>query len=531
MLSEARTLNTDMEPRTAEELFLLGRALKQEGRLEEAADSYRKALQLRPEYFEASNNLGNLLVALDREEEAIRALETAVRLRPEDPEALYNRGRALLKAGKDEEALRDFQEATRLRPGFADAHLNLGVCQIHMKLPEEAEESFRKATLIQPENCEAHYHMGYAQQLQNRLEDAVQSFRRSIAIDPSALGAYLDLGNVLFFLGRQKEALESQLQAVRLKPDSPEAHINLAWLLLAQGDWERGWQEFTWRHKVPAFCARAPDHPLWDGKAFPGKSVLLVGEGGHGDVLHFVRYAPWVKSLGGTVILDCPGPLARLLRGVRGVDRVHVRGEPDEPFDFLCPLMDLPVLFKTTLETVPHQVPYLEPTAETRSLWEARLREGPGIKVGLCWRGSPLHVQDLRRSLTTDDIRAWGKIPGLRFYSFVVWPGEEEPVPPEFPVVDLAPLLEDYDDTAAALLQMDLVISVDTSVAHLAGALGKPVWTLVPYRLDWRWMLDGEGSPWYPTMRLFRQTAAGEWEAAVRKVTEELAGFRPARTR
>ena len=343
---------------------------------------------------------------------------------------------------------------------------------------------------------------------------------------PEALN---NLGNALKNLGELPEATGAYEQAIALKPDNPDYRTNRAMALLAAGRFDEGWQAFEWRWKTGQFTGAGQDsaRPRWHGEAAPGRVLLVRAEQGFGDTLQFCRYAPLAAARGLRVVLEVQPALARLMGPVAGVERVIAQGQGLPDFDFYCPMMSLPAVFNTRLETVPADVPYLSPDSESVKIWRGRLGDGAGksIKVGLAWAGSSrVHSPDLiaadrRRSIAADALAGLMDTPGVRFYSLQKG---GPPAPKEFGLVDMMDECNDFMDTAAIVANLDLVISVDTAVAHLAGALGRPVWLLNRFDSCWRWLRGRDDSPWYPRLRLFRQPSPGDWKSVISTVGNEL---------
>jgi Tetratricopeptide repeat/Glycosyltransferase family 9 (heptosyltransferase) len=373
---------------------------------------------------------------------------------------------------------------------------------------------------------ESFYNLGNSLADNRQLDEAVTAYRQAIALRPDYLQAVANLGNALTRLGRYHEAIEIYERAIAINPDHPFAHFNMATVLLTLGNFERGWAEHEWRIKA----AGSPTDwhtkfPRWTGDDLNGRRILLHSEQGRGDTIQFVRYIPLIAQRGGRVVLGCPPELGRLLRNVSGVKQL-IHGAPLPQFDVHCPLPSLPLVFQTTLLTIPSTVPYLtvDPTLSQR--WRARLADDRRLKVGLAWAGSPTHGNDRNRSIMLMTLSPLLNIPGIRFFSLQVGAaGEPARRLPASVITDFTNELTDFADTAALVEHLDLIISVDTAVAHLAGALGKAVWVLLPFVPDWRWMLDRDDSPWYPTMRLFRQARLGDWSVPMQRMTRELTRF------
>src|SRR5271166_368583 len=503
----------------------LGNILEKQDKLDEALACYQQALRLKPNYPEAHYNLGIVLARQDKLDEAVACYQQALHLKPNYPEAHHNLGLILAKQNKLDEAMASYQQALRLKPNYPEAHSNLGnVLQEQGRL-DEAVASCQQALRLKPDSAEAHHNLGIVLAKQDKLDEAVASFQQTLRLKPDYPDAHHNLGIVLARQGRLDEAVACYQQALHLKPDYPEAHWNrsLAWLLM--GRFEQGWPGYEWRWKCKEFGSLPPFHPpLWDGSPLDGRTILVHAEQGLGDTLQFIRYAPLVHQRGGRVILVCQPPLIGLLTRSPGVERLVAQGEALPEYDVHVPLMSLPGLLGTTLESVPADVPYLDAEPQLVEAWRHRLGSYPGFKVGIVWQGNPNFRLDRLRSTLLTQFAPLARVPVVHLFSLQKGPGAEQlaAVTDRFPVTDLGRRLDDFMDTAAVLKNLDLVISVDTAIAHLAGALGIPVWVALPFVPDWRWLMDREDSPWYPSMRLFRQTRPGQWEDVFHHIAEAL---------
>lgn len=343
----------------------------------------------------------------------------------------------------------------------------------------------------------------------------------------SWLEAHANLGGALFAQRRVEEAISCYRHAIALKPNLPEFHSDLANALLLLGNFSDGWQEYEWRLRLRETTAlrRNFREPLWDGSDLEGRTILLQAEQGFGDTIQFVRYARLVQERGGNVVIECQPELERLLHTIRDDLHVIAKGHGPPVFHVHVPLASLPRLFSTDLASIPNAIPYLH--ANPRILPERFSASSSPLKVGLVWAGSPSHQNDRNRSLNLQHLEPLARIPNIQFFSLQTGMRaiESKSSPPSMQLTDLTPEFKDFADTAAAIASLDLIITVDTAVAHLAGALGRPVWILLPFVPDWRWGLESEATPWYPTMRLFRQSVPGDWESLIARVVGELAGF------
>jgi tetratricopeptide (TPR) repeat protein len=498
----------------------LGNALNDQGKFDEAAACCRRALKLNPDCAETHSNLGNALRGQEKLEEAVACYRRALELKPDYAEIHNNLGGTLRDQGKLDEALACCRRALELKPNYAEAHNTLGAALNDKRKLDEAVARYRRALELKPDYAEAHNNLGAALSDQGKVEEAVTCCHRALELKPDFAGAHIDLGNALKGQGKLDEAAACYRRAMELKPDYADAHWNQSLLSLLTGDFQRGWAGYQWRWKTKDFQPRDFSQPLWDGQPLEGRTILLHAEQGLGDTLQFIRYAPLVKQAGARVLVECQEPLVRLLASCRGVDGLLGRGADLPPFDLHAPLLNLPGIFHTSLETIPADVPYLFADPGLAEHWRQELGGTAGFKIGIAWRGSPIHHNDHARSLPLSCFEPLAGLPGACFFSLQKGAGAEElqAVRDRFPVRELGSRLEDFMDTAAVLRNLDLVIACDTAVAHLAGALGTAVWVALPFIPDWRWLLDRSDTPWYPTMRLFRQDRRGDWQGVFRRI-------------
>lgn len=505
----------------------LGNALQLAGRLQDAVAAFEKAMTLNPNVPEPANNLASALNALGRHAAAVDACVAALKARPDFAEAHINMGNALVGLKKPADAETSYRRAIELKPGNATAYFNLGNALADQERYEDALEQFRKSVALDAGNAEKHYNYGNTAQKLDRYVEAVESFRNAIEIDPDYVDAWCNLGSALQSLGDTGEAIACYREALKRTPESePNAdlHWNLSLALLQHGEYAEGWEAYEWRWQTPTFAAFKRDwkKPEWDGRGLAGETVLIHAEQGFGDGIQFCRYVPLVAERGARVALECRAPLTRLMRSLAGVAECFDLGAPVPGHDFQIPLMSLPRVFGTTLETVPAEIPYLKPPADATP--DSRIAETTGLRVGFVWAGSPTRPDNAKRSAPLAMFEPLIKVPGTRFFSLQVGPfqPELERLDESLGVVDLASGLADFGDTAAAVEALDLVISVDTAVLHLAAALGKPAWGLLSKPTGFFWMNDRETSPWYPGLRLFRQPEPGDWQAVFERAEAEL---------
>ena len=510
----ARALCVD--PTLAEAHCNLGSALQDLGRPEEALASFGRAVALRPGFAQALFNMGQTHKALGRVEGAIDCYRRAIEAAPGYTDAHFSLGNALVQARRLDEAVACFEQALRLDPGRADAHNNLGIALQESDRTAEAIEHYDAAIRWRSGFDAAMYNKAQALRQIRKLEEAAHWFRECLEVNPAHRDAYYNLGNTYKDLLRFEDAIGHYRNALALDPGNGDVRWNLALACLATGRLAEGWQEYESGLSSGKRPFVDPGCPRWDGSPLGGKTVWVRAEQGFGDTLQFVRYLPFVKGRGGRVVLECQKGLGRLLERCVGADLVVERPSPlreGERPELAVPLLSLPGIFGTTLETIPAVVPYLQPDPRLREEWAQRLVPHPGLRVGLVWAGSPAHANDASRSCTLDQLAPLARVEGVTFFSLQKGPaGEQVSSPPEgMRIADLGPDLADFADTAAAAANLDLVVTADTAVAHLAGALGRPVWVFLSLIPDWRWLLDRADSPWYPTLRLFRQKAGGDW--------------------
>ncbi len=515
---------TLIDPDFASPHVSLGNARQGMGDFEGAVESFERALALEPEQPEILNNLASALNELGRWRDAADAASRAVIAMPGLLAAHINLGNALLGIDNVEQAAQSYRIALKLAPDHSDTHFNLGNALLRMGDADGALESFERAVANDPENPAKLYNVGNALLERGRLEDAADHYRRALSTSPGNTDILNNLASAYQFMGFEDKAVSTFRQALDQDPDNAELHFNLALALIQMGDFAEGWREYEarWGHSGLGLKKRDFPWPQWGGGDLKGLTILLHGEQGLGDAIQFSRFAAGVAERGGKVILECPRPLASLLATAPGVAEVVEAGGSLPPFDRHAPMMSLPRLLGTRLETVPADVPYLSVPEGAG----APGAEGDGFKVGFVWGGSATQRNDRDRSCDARLFERLFDLSGVRFFSFQVGSHADafETLSHGGNVMELGTGFGDFADTAAAVAEMDLVISVDTAVAHLAGAMGRPVWTLLAYAPGFLWMRGRDDSVWYPTMRLFRQPSWGDWDSVftdVRAALEE----------
>ena len=452
--------------------------------------------------------------------EGVEALRQSVQLAPQSPQMRNNLAGVLGTLGKHTEAETELREAVRLKPDYAEAWGNLGVALEHLDRYEEAIDAMRQALGLEPNRWFLHAHLSNACRKAGRPEEAVDAARKAAALNANAAEAHNSLGAALAELCELPAAIEAYRRAVALRPDYPEAHHNLGTALLLAGDFEHGWPEYEWRRRLGNPVFRRPGY-AWRGENPNGRVLLLYCEGGLGNVIQFARYVPLVAGLGARVVLECQVELLAILKDLPGVWQVVRPEDPKPGYDADCPLASLPGMLGTRVETVPACVPYLKVDAGLVARWGEVVQQVPGVRVGVCWKGSQQVGQLRGRSFDPHELGALSEIPGVSLVSLQ----QGEPPPKDLPIrtlPNLDPMTMRLEDAAAVIANLDLVISCDTSIAHLAGALGVRTWVALKFAACWRWMLNRDDSPWYPTMRLFRQDSTGKWAPVFELMAREL---------
>ncbi len=519
---EAYRRAVQMEPRRAPLRLVLGNALQLLKRFEDAATEYREALCLEPGHGEACFQLGNTLHNLECFQEAADTYRSALAIDSARAEVWFNLAGSLGKLGRNEEALECLGEALCRRPDYAEAYNNLGTTLQAMGRLAEAEVQFSAAVRLRPGYHDALYNLGFALQEQDRLEEALQRYDQVLARSPDHERSLTNRANVLLSLNRVDEALRGYDAMIRLRPDHAEANWNRALLWLQQGDWERGWRDYEWRFRQKEHVVRLFDRPRWQGESLDGRTILVHAEQGLGDTIQFVRFLKPLRRLGCRVVFETQPRLVTLLGAVEGVDTLIARGDRRPEHDFQIELMSLPYRLGVTLPALPAEVPYLRADESLVRLWRERMGRAGSRRIGLVWRGNTNNKLNRRRSLALDHFHPLASLPGVAFYGLLRDVPAAELAASPFAITNLEAAANTPSDTAAIMTNLDLVITVDTMTAHLAGALARPVWVLLAHTADWRWMSDRDDSPWYPTMRLLRQRRRGDWTELIDRLKQAL---------
>ncbi|HET9716800.1 MAG TPA: tetratricopeptide repeat protein [Pseudolabrys sp.] len=517
-------------PDNFDALHLLGLTKAQSGDMREACRLMSSAVKINPNVPDALVNLANVLHALERDGEALDCLDRALAVRPGDLDAILLRGNTLVALKRPADAVTCFQAVLEHDSQRRDALLGRGIAYAMIGAHAEALADFDAMLVQTPGDPEANYNRGTALLALGRYGDALTAFDRAIASAPTHIKAWNNRGRALQALNRHEEATACFRQALTLDRNYADAHFNNALSLLALGRLKEGFSEYEWRWKRTGMAdlRRKYRGRLWLGE-FPldRRTILLTAEQGLGDTIQFVRYVPLLARSGTTVVLEVQPELQALLGQMSGVSSCIARGESLPRYDVYCPLGSLPHALKTEAELIPADIPYLQADAARIAKWRPSIEALPGKRIAIAWAGHAQHANDRNRSI---DLRLLESLFGMEGVSFVSIQRElrsdDATVLESHGITSLGPGLVDMADTAAVTASVDLTIAVDTSVAHLAGAMGRPVWVMLPFSPDWRWTAAGERSPWYPQARLYRQRAIGDWPNVIASVVESLRGSR-----
>lgn len=517
------------EPENTNVLCLLGMVARGQEKLEEAIACYQKAIALKPDFIEARFNLGNALSASQRREEAIACYQVLLELQPSHAGAYSNLGLLYHQQHQIEESKRAYEQAIAIDPHQVESLYNLGNLYKTEQDFDQAVSYYQQALNLNPNFAQALLNLGNTLQEQEKVmginlkrrQEAIAYYQRALRANPNYTEAYYTLGHALIQQGHIAEAILAYQKCLKLNPEEPKAHTGLAFALLSLGFLEQGFTEYEWRWKTEEFTSGNLTQPSWNGEALEGKTLMLYSEQGLGDMIQMIRYLPWVKQQGAKIILECRPPLKRLFATLPYVEQIVTREETLPPFAEHASLMSLPHLSKTSLANLPAPLPFPLP-----DLPEAlRLPETPGkLKVGLAWQGNREHPNNYLRSCRFSDLLPLLSCQNGQFYSLQkeVSGGDFSQQLEQTAIQPFLRECDDFLDTAQIIRQLDLVITVDTAIAHLSATLGKPTWILLHFSCDWRWMILRVDSPWYPTVRLFRQTQPGDWTTTIFQVQQAL---------
>ena len=519
-----------LAPGSSEIAYSYSLMLMAEKKFAVALPIMQRVVALKPDHAKAYHCIGLALKETGDLAGALAAFDKSLEVNPQDADVLNDKGNTLNDMGRPPEADACYEQGLILKP---DDHLlmnNLGVVRFLQNDLDGAEALYQKVLAIQPEYPDTLSNLSTIRRLKGDLDGAILYCQKALALRRDYPEALNNLGNALKDARRLDEAVVTYKKAVSLRPDDAEFHHNLSIALLSLGRFDEGWREYEWRWKSKQLSRayRAFAQPEWRGEAGEGRTLLIHAEQGFGDTLQFCRYAPLAKERGLRVIISVPAPLKRLIQSLDGVEEIVISGDVLAHFDLHCPMMSLPSAFHTTVETIPARIPYLSPDSADVARWRDRVAAlaDDSLKVGLFWAGalratSPdLIATDRKRSVAPEILAPLMHVPGVRFFS--LQKGGPR-CPDAFHLIDWMADCHDFADTAALIMNMDLVIGVDTAVAHLAGALGKPVWLLNRFNSCWRWLVERDDSPWYPgTLRLFWQKKMGDWNDVVMRVRDAL---------
>ncbi len=512
---------------TIREALAIAFAHHSRGELAQAENIYRQILEQQPLHADVLHRLGVLVLQTGHAADAVTLLERSVAENPYNAPALTNLGLAYSVTRRYDEARVILEEAVRLDPANAGAYGNLGMVLHNLGRPNDAVSSYRKSLQLEPDSVVTNSNLGVALQDLSRLDESQQCYERARELAPNQAVSHFNMATVLKDQGHLAAAIDCFEQALRLKPDDAQALCGLGTVWLSMGDFAAGWAAYEHRVGCPQFNTFQFPQPLWDGSPLADRTLLIHCEQGLGDTLQFIRYVKLAEERGNKIIVAAQPALIPLL-AQSGFTGLVPRNGPLPAFDVHAPLMSLPNIFRTTEQTVPRDVPYLAADEERTARWREKLSQFHGLKVGIAWQGRMPFTSDRMRSIALEQFAPLARIPNVRLLSLQKGPGSEQiaALAGSFEVIDLA---EDLDpaggaflDTAAVMKSLDLVVMSDTGPAHLAGALGVPIWMALGRTSEWRWMLNRADSPWYPTMRLFRQPESGGWQPVFEAMARKL---------
>ncbi|HIJ60075.1 MAG TPA: tetratricopeptide repeat protein [Nitrospirae bacterium] len=526
-IQKARQLYEEIlqdDPYNHQILFNLSQIFYSAKQFDRTLEFLNRALKINPKDPESLNLLGLTFEALQNSKTAEGCFKRAIQLDKNNYRYYFNLANLHSRNGDTQKAIELYQKVVSLKPDFKDGWIQLGNHLKSNKRYEEAISVFNNVLKVDANSSDAYNNIGNCYKEMGQFELSLQYLKKAISIKPDHFGAYFNMGLVYKEIFDFKSAIHCYQKAIEINNNYAEAHWNLALLLLLHGDFTKGWEHYEWRKKLTVYEPYKRDFtkPEWQGEDLTNKVILIYDEQGFGDAIQFIRYAKMLKKNKYVkVITECLSPLNRLFKGVDGVDEVITRGYPLPPFEYHCSILTLPFKFKTVIENIPHETPYISVQEDLIKKWQSLMQ--PYIvkkNIGFAWSGiNPIH-----KSCPLEKLTPLFEIKGLGYFSLQKGPAQEElkELQGRYNIVDLMNDVTDFADTSAIMMNLDLIITIDTSIAHLAGALNKPVWVLLHYDGDWRWLLDRNDSPWYPTMRLFRQTSIGDWDELVRGVKKEL---------
>jgi tetratricopeptide (TPR) repeat protein len=493
------------------------------GDLAAAEAAYRRILRDTPTHIDSLHLLG--LVANQRGEHAaaIELIGQAIALKPDFADFRTNLAAVLKAAGRLDDAEAECRRALALAPSAKAYYALATILQLQGRL-DEALDAYRQTLALNPDHAEAHSNLGTALQASGRIEEAAREYEWAVAARPNSPHAHYNLGLIRQEQDRPNDAIACYRQAIALNSDYADAHWNEALQHLALGEYDTGWTQYEWRWRRQGYPGQRFAERAWDGGSLTGRTILLTAEQGFGDTFQFIRYAALVKKRAGTVIVECQPELKQALAYTAGIDRLVGQGDPLPTFDRHAAMLSLPRLLGAGLKTIPADTPYIRPDPLRVAVWRGQVKHGAGRNIGIVWRGNPKNSDDRKRSMDAATAARLCDLPGANWFSLQIdaAAGEIERLSAHGRVRDCGPELSDWADTAALIAMLDLVITVDTAVAHLAGAMGRPVWVMLSAIPHWSWLRERADSPWYPTARLFRQKQLGDWESVIEDIAREL---------
>jgi len=499
----------------------------QSGNFPKAEKIYRAILKKEPSHPEVNFLLGTLKLQTGVLPQAEKLLQNTLRLNPNHISARKNLGIVYQNLGKQQEALTTYEEFLTFEKNDPEVYFLLGNVLYEQGQMVEAIENYRKSIVLQPKDAEVHCNLAAALHLENHLSEALQSYENALSIDPNLVKAYSNLGALLNIMGDYQGAAENCVKALSLQPNDADAHMNLAVIFLLMGNYEKGWKEYEWRLALSKNKVLGTSQPIWNGEALNGKRIYIYSEQGFGDTIQFVRFLFEVKRRGGYVILACQEELCPFLRGFDAIDEIICNKDdaPLPPFDEYAPLLSLPGILGTRPETIPSFASYISVPTELDEKWKKYLEKDTSYKVGLSWAGASGNIFNRYRSCQLKEFAALSGIKNVTFYNLQYKAGINEPLdsPEGMEIISVEDKIADFTDRAAFINNLDLVITVDTSICHVAGSLGKKTWLLVSAVPDWRWLLEyPDTTPWYPDIQLFRQKNRDDWSDVFEGVRESL---------
>jgi tetratricopeptide (TPR) repeat protein len=494
------------------------------GNLKAAESLYKKILKKQPDNIDVLHMLGVIYSQFGNYDLAIKNIRKVLQLNPNNAQAYYNLGNIFRNKGRFDDAVSAYQKALKIDPNFTSAYYNLGIIWEEKREFDKAIECYQETLQLNPDMASAYCNLGNIFQKMFQYDRAIPYYEKALKINPRLIEAYMNIGNILQWKGQIDDAISCYRKSIEMDEKHADSHWNLGHALITKGDFKEGWKECEvwWQLEGRHHCGISK--PMWDGSDIAGLTVLLKFFGGFGDTIQFCRYAPMMAQHGAKVIIECQKGLTSLLKSLEGVCEVIEEGDKIPEFDIFCPLMRLPIIFDTTPETIPSTVPYLSADPELVKNWRNKVQnDNSRLKVGLVWNAGPGFIAQIK-SFPLRTYEPLFHLKDVTFYSIQKGELDKETRDTinDMGLIDYTEEIHDFGDAAALIENLDLIISVDTSVAHLAGALGKVVYTLIPFEPIWQWLLYREDSPWYPTMRLFRQPSHGDWESVIAEVSGAL---------